>query len=303
MDVIETVAFQRFSADKTQEATIASIERLSTAFDRRDDSGLQGIGNAWSRLHYGSEFGLVRPSRSETAMSLVFIQTKDGNTGGPNPGAFGGGATDTHLIYEGLSRVAADAVLAGAGSVHRSAFFSVWHPELIALRASLGLRRHPAQIVVSKRGSVDVDALLFNVPDVPVFLIAGDECIARHESALRARPWVRLIPVNGDDLRPAFERLRGEEGIQRVSAIGGRFTATQLVDAGLIQDIYLTTTSLEGGEPGTPWYCGTNPPQLTAITSKQWDENGSRVVFEHCLITSHRESSSAFRQPGVSGSP
>ena len=202
MDVIEADAFQRFSAYKTREAAIASIERLSTAFDRRDELGLQGIGNAWSRLHYGSEFGLVRPNRSETAMSLVFVQTKDGNTGGPNPSAFGGGATDTHLIYEGLSRVAADAVLAGAGSVHRNAFFSVWHPELIALRASLGLRRHPAQIVISKRGSVDVDALLFNVPDVPVFLIAGDECLARHESALRARPWIRLIPVNGDVFAP-----------------------------------------------------------------------------------------------------
>ena len=245
----------RFSALCCAENPRGGHRRNRTAIDgvrRRDDSGLQGIGNAWSRLHYGSEFGLVRPSRSQTAVSLVFIQTKDGNTGGPNPSAFGGGATDTHLIYEGLARVAADAVLAGAGSVHRGAFFSVWHPELVALRASLGLRRHPAQIVVSKRGRVDVDALLFNVPDVPVFLIAGDECIERHESALRERPWVRLIPVNGDDLRPAFERLRSEEGIQRVSAIGGRFTATQLVDAGLIQDIYLTTTSLEGGEPGTP---------------------------------------------------
>jgi riboflavin biosynthesis pyrimidine reductase len=284
MDVIDAIAFQRFVAHKTREATIASIERLSTAFDWRDDSGLQGVGNAWSRLHYGSEFGLVRPSGGQTAVSLVFIQTKDGNTGGPNPGAFGGGATDRHLIYEGLSRVAADAVFAGAGSVHRDAFFSVWHPELIALRASLGLRRHPAQIVVSKRGRVDVDALLFNVPDVPVFLIAGDECIARHESALRPRPWVRLIPID-DDLRPVFDGLRGEEGIQRVSAIGGRFTATRLVDAGLIQDIHLTTTSLEGGEPGTPWYAGAAPPRLTAITSKQWDENGSRVVFEHCLIS------------------
>ena len=299
MDVIDADAFQRFSAYKTREAAIARIERLSTAFDRRDDLGLEGIGNAWSRLHYGGEFGLVRPLRSETAVSLVFVQTKDGNTGGSNPSAFGGGATDTHLIYEGLSRVAADAVLAGAGSVHRNAFFSVWHPELIALRASLGLRRHPAQIVISKRGSVDVHALLFNVPGVPVFLIAGDECLARHEPALRARPWIRLIPVNGDVLRSAVDRLRVQEGIQRVSAIGGRFTATQLVDAGLIQDIYLTTTSLEGGDPGTPWYCGTHPPQLTAITRKQWHEGESRVVFEHCAITSHRASSSAFRRHGV----
>jgi riboflavin biosynthesis pyrimidine reductase len=286
MDVIETDAFQRFCVYKTREATIANVERLSTAFDRRDDVGLLGIGNAWSRLHYGGEFGLVRPKRSQMTVSLVFIQTKDGNTGGPNPSAFGGGPTDTHLIYEGLSRVAADAVLAGAGSVHRNAFFSVWHPELIALRAALGLRRHPAQIVVSKRGSVDLDALLFNVPDVPTFLIAGDECIARHESALRrARPWVRLMPMNGEDLRPVFEALRGEEAMQRVSAIGGRFTATRLVDAGLTQDIYLTTTSLEGGERDTPWYAGAARPLLTAITSKHWDEDGSRVVFEHCSIS------------------
>jgi riboflavin biosynthesis pyrimidine reductase len=144
---------------------------------------------------------------------------------------------------------------------------------------------HPAQIVVSKRGNVDLDALLFNVPGVRVFLVAGDECIVRHEAALRARPWVRVIPFDGDDLRPAVEGLRVDEGIQRVSAIGGRFTATQLVDAKLVQDIYLTTTSLEGGEPNTPWYSGASPPRLTAITGKQWDESGSKVVFDHFLIS------------------
>ena len=283
--MIETAAFHEFAARKSREAATANIERLSTLFDWRDDSRVQGIGNAWSRLHYGGEFGLVHPGRSRTAVSLVFVQTKDGNTGGSNPGAFGGGATDQHLLYEGLSRVAADAVLAGTGSVHRNAFFSVWHPDLVALRASLGLPRHPAQIVVSKRGSLDFDALLFNLPDARVVLIAGDECAARHQSALRARPWLRLLHLSGDDLDLAFERLRTEEGMRRISAIGGRLTATQLVDAGLAQDIYLTTTSLEGGDPGTPWYSGTVPPRLTAVTSKQWGESGARVVFGHFLIS------------------
>src|SRR5204863_9529618 len=119
-------------------------------------------------------------------------------------------------------------------------------------RASLGLARHPAQVVVSRRGHLDVAARLFNVPDARVLLIAGDECLARHGTALRARPWVRLVPLDGGDLAQVFERLRQEAGIQRISAIGGRSTATQLVDAGLIQDIYLTTNSLHGGEPGTP---------------------------------------------------
>ena len=282
--MIDEGGFQHFAAQKTRDAAAASVELLSTAFDRRDASRMQGIGNDWTRLHYGGEFGLVRPGQTQTMVSLVFVQTKDGNTAGPNPGAFGGGATDQYLIYEGLSRVAADAVLAGAGSVHRDAFFSVWHPAMIALRASLGLPRHPAQIVVSKRGRIDFDALLFNVPHLRVFLIAGDECVTRHESTLRVRPWIRLIPLDGDDLGRALDRLRLEERIQRLSAIGGRSTATQLVDAGLTQDIYLTTTSVEGGRPGTPWYCGEVPPRLTAVTRKEWSESGSPVVFNHFLI-------------------
>jgi len=43
--------------------------------------------------------------------------------------SLGGGATDDHVVFEGLSRVAADAVLAGARTVHGgNNVFSVWHP-------------------------------------------------------------------------------------------------------------------------------------------------------------------------------
>jgi riboflavin biosynthesis pyrimidine reductase len=261
----------------------ARIERVSTVLEESRPR-VQGVGNEWSRVHYGGNFGVVVPTHHQTALSLVFVQTADGNTGGPDPAALGAGATDTHLIYEGLSRVAADAVLAGAGSLHADAFFSVWHPELVSLRTSLGLPRHPAQIVVSKRGRFDFNTLLFNVPQVPVFLVAGEECAIRHEAALVARPWMRLLPSPGDDLRSVVDTLRIAERIQRISAIGGRFTATRLVDSGLAQDIYLTTTSRVGGEPGTPWYSGARSPRLTLVTEKEWRENGSRVVFEHFLI-------------------
>jgi hypothetical protein len=87
----------------------------------------RAIGNAWSSIHYGGEFADSTSTRSAPRFLWVFVQTKDGNTGGADPSAVGGGATDKHLIYEGLSRVAADAVLAGAGSLHPNAFFSVWH--------------------------------------------------------------------------------------------------------------------------------------------------------------------------------
>ena len=280
----DKTAFQNFAQRKAREAATARIARLSTLLDLRDRYRMHGIGNAWSETHYGGKFGLAVPDEGQTALSLVFVQSKDGNTGGTDPSALGGGPTDKHLIYEGLSRVAADGVLAGAGSVHADAFFSIWHPELVALRESLGLQRHPVQIVVSKRGGLDFATLLFNVPDVPVFLICGDECVARHASALRARPWIRQISFAGDNLRSALDRLRLEAGIQRISAIGGRFTATRLVDEGLAQDVYLTTTSREGGDAGTPWYSGASRPRLTTNTRKQWLGRPSRNVFEHIII-------------------
>ena len=61
-------------------------------------------------------------------------------------------------------------------------------------------------------------------------------------------------------------------------------TATRLVDDGLVQDVYLTTTSGAGGEPGTPWYGGTHSFALTVTTRKEWMDEGSRLIFEHILI-------------------
>lgn len=296
----ERTRFEDFAARKARAAATARIEYLSTTLDRQVNGHVRGIGNAWTRSHYGGDFDIAIPLEGQTALSLVFVQSKDHNTGGAEPAALGGGATDRHLIYEGLSRVAADAVLAGANTVHAEAFFSVWHPELVGLRRALGLPRHPAQIVVSKQGRVDFDALLFNLPDVPVFLVAGPECRSGRRTWFDEHPWVRHIPLVENGLRAAIDQLRDAEGIGRISAIGGRLTASRLVDAGLAQDVYLTTTSRLGGEPNTPWYGGDTRPMLDVATSKQWLDEGISIAFEHVMITSQESSSSASRRRGGS---
>ena len=204
------VAFETFAERKIQEASASRIQTLTTVVDRNADTPVHAIGNAWTRLHYGGDFGLAVAPPNCTHLSLAFVQSRDGNTEAADPRVFGAGATDKHLIYEGLSRVAADAVLVGARTVHPEAFFSVWHPELIALRESLGFPRHPAQVVVSKRGHVDLASLLFNVPTVPVFLIGGEQCFLRHAVALHGRPWVRPILLADADLRSSLDRLRLE---------------------------------------------------------------------------------------------
>src|SRR4029078_10780 len=87
-----------------------------TEFERPSRDAI-AIGNDWSRAIFDVPF-YVSPSRqsSRPPANLVFVQSLDGNTAG-NPSALGGGETDKHLVYEGLSRGAADAVMAGAGTV------------------------------------------------------------------------------------------------------------------------------------------------------------------------------------------
>jgi riboflavin biosynthesis pyrimidine reductase len=241
------------------------------------------IGNAWStRLFDGPFYLAPGPMTPRPTCSLVFVQSADGNTGARNPGMLGGGNTDKHLIYEGLSRVAADAVLAGATTVRGSQLvFSVWHPELINLRASLGLPRHPLQIVATMRGLELDDTLLFNVPELPVILLTVPAAAHQMRGALDARPWVTPMLMNGPhELRQTFERL-GSLGIGRVSCIGGRTLAGHLLDAGLVDAVYLTTGLKRGGEPHTPLFTTAWGSRTAVRKHGTGVEKG--VIFEHLV--------------------
>jgi len=288
--------FREFVDRKTHEAEAALIPRLSTLRDCSAGRSLRTLGSTWSRKLYDGDFYLFEPPDDLPALSLVFVQSLDGNTVIGNPEQLGGGPADTHLIYEGLSRVAADGVLAGAATAAgANAFFSVWHPEMVTLRRELGLPRHPAQIVMSIHGRVNLDALLFNVPEVPVFLIAGAECRSRVEKAIADRPWITMVPIDAHSTRETFAHLRRDHALSRISVIGGRTTASALVDAGLVQDLHLTTASLSGGKPHTPWYAGAQPPALDLVVKKE-EPVAKPVIFEHLAIGTSRTS----RQGGSS---
>ena len=259
------------------------VRRLITVEDRSREFPVIPIGNTWSRGFYDGPFHLFELPEAGPAVSLVFVQSRDGNTGADHPGDLGGGPTDKYLIYEGLSRVAADGVMAGASTIGASVFFAITHPELVALRRELGLPRHPAQIVVSEKGNIDLSARVFSTPGVPVFLLAGDRCVEERAAEVRARPWITMVPIDGD-LRAALLRLRRDHGLSRISAVGGPALATSLIDAALVQDLYLTTSSIAAGEPRTPWFAGPTPPRLDLIVSKKEDARDRPIRVEHFSI-------------------
>jgi 5-amino-6-(5-phosphoribosylamino)uracil reductase len=189
------------------------------------------------------------------------------------------------LIYEGLSRIDADAVMAGAATARSERMvFSIWHPELVALRLRRGRPRHPAQIVVSDRGDLPIErGLMFNQPSLRTFIVTRSRTVGGLRARLANRPSVEVIDA-GDplSLRAAMHQLF-QCGLKVISCVGGRTLATTMIRDGLVGELYLTTSPIEAGEPGTPFYEG---PRLATrpVVEKRGVGEEAGVRFEHLLL-------------------
>ena len=90
--------------------------------------------------------------------------------------------------------------------------------------------------------------------------------------------------MHGNALRAPFVYLRQQRRVRRISCIGGRTTATALLDGGFVQDVCLTTTARAAGEPGTPYYVGKNQPTLQLMVRKRADAADYPITFEHFAV-------------------
>lgn len=280
--------FQAFAEEKTAAAVAARIPGYHTLETCELAPGLGAIGNAWtSKLFDGPFFESPSANPRLPAVNVVFVQSADGNTGADDPTTLGGGATDKHLIYEGLSSVHADAILTGAGTIRDSQMaMAVWHPELVRLRASLGLGRYPAQVVATRGGHLGIESeLLYNVPELRVFILTTTAGARVLSARVTARPWITVIATGRSaNVVAGLESLCAEHGILRVSCIGGRTLATAVIDAGVVQDLYLTTSPKRGGEPHTPFYTGARPRPSRLVVRKAGRDDEGGVVFEHSTL-------------------
>lgn len=283
-----TEKFQAFVDRKTTAAAEAAIPGYRTLESHGQALGLQGVGNAWTqKLFDGPFFESQAFDPSLPAINTVFVQSADGNTGTDSPAELGGGLGDKHLIYEGLSSVHADAIVTGASTIRgEQLVMAIWHPQLVALRTSLGLPRYPVQVVATRSGELDMEgALLYNVPQLRVVILTEDAGARALKPYIRQRPWIQVLSAGRkSDVIAGLKILRAEHGIDRASSIGGRTLTTQLIDAGVVQDIYLTTSPRLGGEPGTPFYTSGRPLNTTLSVRKTGRDDEAGVVFEHLVL-------------------
>lgn len=279
--------FETYCLHKEKQALAARLYGFRSTFDEASGKKVVPVGNAWSRrLFAGDFYRSLGDSPDTPVVSLVFVQSRSGDTVAPDPSTLGGGETDKHLIYEGLTRVAVDAVMAGAATARSGDLvFSVWHPELVSLRLSLGFARHPAQIVITDSGNVPIEhGLMFEEPTLRVFVVTGSSTASRLRDRVNDRSWVEVIDAGQPlSFKTAMNLLR-RRGIAAISGVGGRRTATALLKEGLVSDLYLTTSAIEAGEPNTPYYEGA-PLTLSRVLEKAGQGPEADVRFEHLLVS------------------
>jgi riboflavin biosynthesis pyrimidine reductase len=279
--------FADYALRREKESLAAALPPYQTVADHAD-ARMKRIGNEWTTQLFGGPFyqSLHPAQPGLPVVNLIFVQSREGNTIADNPQLLGGGETDKHLIYEGLSRVDADAVLAGAITARsRSLVLSVWHPQLVSLRLALGKPRHPMQVIVTASGELHFDeGLMFQESDLNSCVLAPSSSIPKLKARVARAPWVDVIDGGEPfSMRHALTQL-ASRGVQVVSAIGGRRTAQLLLDERTVTDLYLTTSPISAGQPHTPFYSGPPLPQELVVL-KQGTGPESGVRFEHFKMT------------------
>ena len=202
------------------------------------------------RAAYGGD--LVIPLRRDRPTLIAnFVSTLDGVISYNTPEAAGGGEVsgffEPDRFVMGLLRALVDAVLVGAGTL-RAAPDERWTPRFVHpssdrafadLRRQLGLRPNPITAVVTGSGAIDLRHPGLTDPAVDVVLITTDAGAV----ALRRQPVPRHVEIRSTGARVHAHDVvtaLASHGAELVLCEGGPHLFGQLVQAGLVDELFLT---------------------------------------------------------------
>jgi riboflavin-specific deaminase-like protein len=191
---------------------------------------------------------LISLARDERPYLITnFVLTLDGRaTIGGRSGPIGS-ETDTEMLLGLRTRV--DAVMIGAGTMRAERYGRpLGDPQVRARRERTGLSQDPLMVIVSGRLDLPWDAPLFTEPGGRALVFTASDTeppdtacslrVVRHEGAV--------------DLAAALAHLRTERGIRALLCEGGPRLHAQLIEAELVDELFVThAPKLAGGEgPG-----------------------------------------------------
>lgn len=198
-----------------------------------------------------------------------FVSTADGRATAQGKTAKLGGEGDRVVFH--LLRTQADAVLAGTGTLRVERYGVLTkNDDLAEIRVREGRSAQPLGVVISRSGRVPFDIPLFSDARarVAVYAPAGTripEC--------PAEVILHPLPAGDASLAEVLRSLRHDHGVRAMLCEGGPAMFSALVEAGLVDELFLTLAPalVGGGEIGIT--TGVGPPDLVAL-SLEW-------VLEH----------------------
>jgi riboflavin-specific deaminase-like protein len=158
-----------------------------------------------------------------------------------------GSDTDTEMLV--CLRTQVDAVMIGAGTMRAERYGRpIADPGRRGRRERRGLSQDPLLVIVSGRMDRPWDAPVFGDRGARVLIFTSSEVDAPETVAE-----VRVVRHDGHvDLAQALEYLRNERGVRALLCEGGPRIHAQLLDAGLVDELFVThAPKLAGGDgPG-----------------------------------------------------
>ncbi len=275
------------------------LERLWDAGPARSTGASRGGGfPAGLRHGYAGELGIpLRPDRPTVVAN--FVSTLDGVVAFDADGSSGGGEVsgffDPDRFVMGLLRAMADVVLVGAGTV-RAAPTHEWtarrvHPASAALYAEWRRRigaegPQPTTIVATASGGLDPHHPGLSAPDVPVIVATTTVGATRARSAGLAANVTVEVPGAGDRVTAhQLVEIAAGAGARLILCEGGPHLIGDLVDAGLLDELFLTIAPQVAGRDERAQRLGFVAGRAFGVADAPWAELVSvRRAADHLFL-------------------
>ena len=177
------------------------------------------------------------PRGDRPLVALNMVSSADGRA--TMNGASGGiGSATDHALMMQL-RANADALLHGAGTLRVERLGKGVPDTLVPLRTARGLAPQPLLALLTASGDVPLERAFFAQPERAIVFVA-EYTPAAAVARLRARATVLVTGAERPDPAEALRVLRRDYGVRHVLCEGGPTLNHALLEAGLLDELFLT---------------------------------------------------------------
>ena len=188
---------------------------------------------------------------------------------------------DKHRLLE--IRSTCDAVLASAKTIAADQMtMGLPAEKLRAQRKRRGQPPYPVRVLLTNSGRIDPKLRIFEKDFSPIVIFSTTRMPARTQATLAPRADLRLHETPAVRLPDMLATLHSEYGVRRLVCEGGAQVFRSLLEAGLIDEVHVTSTPHLFGSRRAPTLTGLAGrflPKSTALTLE-----GMKVVEDECFL-------------------